>query len=363
MSRKKKTSIRKHGKSLKKWVSNKRSNNTIDADEAVATRVTNDTVAEHREQVLSGARRFVQPLQHSRHKVVLISSGIIVAVVLGSLLFSGVLLYRYKSSSNFAYRISQIVPFPVARVDGRYVSFEDYLFEVRNSVFYYRNHGQEGVDIDSQEGQELVREVRRQALQKVKIDALAKKIAQENDIVITNQEIDDQIEVIRAQGGVGESEAVLKDILRDFYDWDLTDLRRSIRSQLIRQRLLRVLDTDTLSRAERAKEALDAGDTFKEVALEYSDDLLTKEARGVIGSISREDTSLPPIFVATAFGLQEGQTSDIVESDFGLHIIRVNKIEGEEREVAHILLSYFDINEHLTNMLGDVETSDYISLE
>jgi hypothetical protein len=39
-------------------------------------RITNETVAEHREEVLGSARKFIYPLQHSLKKIVFISVGI-----------------------------------------------------------------------------------------------------------------------------------------------------------------------------------------------------------------------------------------------------------------------------------------------
>src|SRR5579863_6773102 len=44
-------------------------------------RITNETVAEHREAVLSSARKYIYPLRHSSHKIVTISVSLFVVVV------------------------------------------------------------------------------------------------------------------------------------------------------------------------------------------------------------------------------------------------------------------------------------------
>src|SRR5947207_5990262 len=36
--------------------------------------ITNETIAEHREDVLSGARKYIYPLAHSNHRIVVITS-------------------------------------------------------------------------------------------------------------------------------------------------------------------------------------------------------------------------------------------------------------------------------------------------
>ena len=328
-----------------------------------APRITSDTVAKHREEVLAGARRFIYPLQHSKHRVVIISTFIVLALLISSVGISGLLLYRYQSTGNFAYRVSQLVPFPISKVDGSYVSYEDYLFELRYSLFYFGNYDQEGVDINSTEGEQLVLELKNQALDKIKLDAIAKRLAEENAVVVTEADIERQIENIRAQGGIGGSDQALEDILGSSYDWDINDLRRTIRLQLIRQSLPRVLDTATIDKANLANQRLAEGTAFEDVARNFSDDLLTRENKGIIGLISRTNTDLPPEFIEAAFSLEPGETSELIESRFGLHIIRINKVDGDEREVAHILFSYFDIDQYLREELAKVEVIDYITVQ
>lgn len=348
-------------KSLKFWVKKPK---TIllpqENDEPTAPRITSDTVAEHREQVLSGARRFIYPLQHSRNKVVVISSLIIVAVLVGSLIFSTLLLYRYQGTGTFAYKISQLVPFPIAKVDGSYIPYEDYLFELSYSLFYFQNFEQEGVDINSSEGEQLVREMKLQALEKVKLDTVAKKLADEQGIEITDEQVQRQIEFIRNQGGIGDADGTLEEILKNSYNWGVKDLERTIRLQLTRQSLPRVLDTETIEKATDVQQKLGAGEKFSDLAKKYSDDEKSKDKGGVIGTISRTDTELPPEFIQAAFDLDKGEVSDLVESRFGLHLIRVNKIDGDEREVAHILFEYFYIDQFLRDKLAEYEVVDYI---
>ena len=43
-------------------------------EEEKPSRITNETVAEHREQILAGGRKFKYPVQYAKHKLVLNSS-------------------------------------------------------------------------------------------------------------------------------------------------------------------------------------------------------------------------------------------------------------------------------------------------
>src|SRR5882724_6045919 len=101
-------------------------------------RITNETVAEHREEVLSSARKYIYPLQHSAHRVVLISASLFIAVVVAFFTYCLLALYRFHTSSWFIYAVTQVMPFPVAKAGPHFISYESYLFELRHYIHYYQ---------------------------------------------------------------------------------------------------------------------------------------------------------------------------------------------------------------------------------
>ena len=72
----------------------------------------------------------------------------LVAVLVGLAIFTtifGVLIYRYKSESALVYSVSKYIPYPVMQVNGRFVSYHEYVFEVNSIKHYYANQpGQDG---------------------------------------------------------------------------------------------------------------------------------------------------------------------------------------------------------------------------
>src|SRR5665213_402630 len=52
-------------------------------------RITNETVGDHREEVLSSARKYIYPLQHSKHRVVRTSLGLFSLVIVVFFAFCG----------------------------------------------------------------------------------------------------------------------------------------------------------------------------------------------------------------------------------------------------------------------------------
>lgn len=91
-----------------------------------------------------------------------------------------------------------------------------------------------------------------------------------------------------------------------------------------------------LTRAREALQALADGEEFETVVRRYSDDLGTRERGGELGWFERG--RMVPEFERVAFALRPGQTSGIVETTFGYHIIRVDRVRGRARQARHILV-------------------------
>jgi hypothetical protein len=87
----------------------------------------------------------------------------------------------------------------------------------------------------------------------------------------------------------------------------------------VRLRQILVEDRET---AEDAAAELTAGADFSEVARRYSVDP-SASTGGVQGELSRAD--LPEEFAEIIFGLEPGETSDVVEADYGFHIFLVTE--------------------------------------
>lgn len=91
-----------------------------------------------------------------------------------------------------------------------------------------------------------------------------------------------------------------------------------------------------LEEARAALEAVRSGEDFATVARRYSDDPGTREQGGDLGWFRRG--RMVPAFERPAFALRAGQVSNVVETGFGFHIIKVERVRGPERLVRHILI-------------------------
>ena len=78
------------------------------------------------------------------------------------------------------------------------------------------------------------------------------------------------------------------------------------------------------------------GEDFKMLATLYSDDPGSASNGGELGFVNRGD--LVPEFERAAFRLKQGEISEVVESQFGYHIVQLIERRGEQINVRHILI-------------------------
>jgi peptidyl-prolyl cis-trans isomerase SurA len=78
------------------------------------------------------------------------------------------------------------------------------------------------------------------------------------------------------------------------------------------------------------------GEDFGTLAYLYSQDPGSAMQNGELGFVNRTD--LVPEFANTALSLQPGEVSDIVETQFGYHIIQMIERKGDRMNVRHILM-------------------------
>ena len=111
------------------------------------------------------------------------------------------------------------------------------------------------------------------------------------------------------------------------------------------------------AKAEEVLAKLSAGEDFAALAQSYSDDIVSAEVGGDLDQISRGDYS--EAFEDAAFGLSEvGDTSDIVETEFGFHIIKLTELNPS------VITPLQDVRAQLKqDVITDKATDEYFSLQ
>ncbi|UCF18295.1 MAG: peptidylprolyl isomerase [Gemmatimonadota bacterium] len=119
----------------------------------------------------------------------------------------------------------------------------------------------------------------------------------------------------------------------------------------------RPTDDARLIAEERAEEALSrvrSGEDFARLAREYSEDPASRERGGELGWVRRGQ--LLPEFEEALFDMRTGDVSDIVETQVGFHVIKLERIRGNERSAKHIL-----VRPEVTD--ADIERADRVATD
>ena len=228
-------------------------------------------------------------------------------------------------------------------------------------MHYYET--QQELDFNTDAGQKQLAEFRHRALDKVINNAYVKKLAKEHNVTVSGQEIEDQIAIVRGQNRLGDNQEVFEDVLRDFWGWSVDDFKRSLKDQLLSQKVVATLDTQTNARSTTAFGELQGGADFKAVAEKYSDDQITKANGGDFGfPVSKSNRDLSAITTDALFKLKPGAHSEIINIGYALEIVKANSEENGKILGAHILFNFKDISQYINDQKEKQPTKTYVSL-
>lgn len=90
------------------------------------------------------------------------------------------------------------------------------------------------------------------------------------------------------------------------------------------------------AKLEALKKRIEAGEDFATLAKKYSEDPGSAAEGGTLGFFKKKE--LVPEYEAAALRLEPGKLSNIVESQFGFHLIQLIERRGEEFNTRHILI-------------------------
>ena len=219
-----------------------------------------------------------------------------------------------------------------ARVNGQPILLADY--EKQVAQFEAALSDQE-LDLNSEEGQAALAQIRRQVLEAMINQLLTEQAAAREGIAISDEEVEARIQAdIQAVGDESKFEQWLADnnLTRE-------DYRALLRSELIygamfervtaavptsvEQVHVRYILLESEEEARNVLAQLQAGGDFAALAQEFSRDESTRESGGDRGWFPQGLDLMPPEIEAAAFALEVGQTSGVVASQFGYYILQL----------------------------------------
>ncbi|MBT5026887.1 MAG: hypothetical protein HOH38_04620 [Nitrospinaceae bacterium] len=119
-------------------------------------------------------------------------------------------------------------------------------------------------------------------------------------------------------------------------------------SQKKAERLIKAMNADAKDKINAVLKKLQAGDNFADLAKHFSEDKASKDKGGFLGELHPGST-LPEISKAM-LKLKEGESSSIVQSSLGYHILKLDEI------IPSQLIPFADTKVDIMNHLLKVET-------
>lgn len=163
------------------------------------------------------------------------------------------------------------------------------------------------------------------------------------DLEFYKESMKKELTIIKLAEKLTENVSVTDEEVKNYYD--------THRDEFISVNASHIL-LDTKEEAEKMLQRVKAGEDFGELAKQYSKDPSAKENSGNLDYFRQGDMVEP--FETAAFALEPGEISDIVQTDFGYHIIKV---------IDKKLDKFEDIKEQLkANLLQNKKNEEYEKL-
>ncbi|MBI3120551.1 MAG: peptidylprolyl isomerase [Candidatus Kerfeldbacteria bacterium] len=185
---------------------------------------------------------------------------------------------------------------------------------------------------------------------------------------MTSEEVDQELQTLEETAAQD-----LSTLIRELYNWSPEQFKTYIVEPYIRERKLNAsvqqdpeLQAQARAKLEAVKERINNGEDFATLAEETSEDS-SASLGGDLGFFGKGQ--MVQSFEDAAFTLNPGDVSDIVQTEFGFHLIKVEEIKvGEGPDgtdlirARHILIRPVVFEEWLTAQESSVRTWKFLKL-
>ena len=318
-----------------------------------------EKVDERREEVLATGRKFKYPLQWTKHRIV-ISTILIAVVVIAVMITSGWLaLYRFNMTDDMLFRITKVLPVSVANVDGEAVRFSDYLMFYRSSITSIeRQSGQ----VDNEGSVEVLRaQYKRAALTESERYTYAVKLAKENDVTVTDEEVREEFERHLNIGGVERSEESFVKIIEDNFGLTKSEYERMLYLTLVKAEVEETIDKKADEIASNVEKMLsENGGDYAAVASALGAEVVYEETGGFVSSQNIDGGR-----ATEAMKLNPGEQSGRFISTNGDGYYFVKLIDKTDTEVnfVSIKVPFTEFKQQFEKLREEDKIVEYINLE
>lgn len=325
---------------------------------SLSNKITNSTLEEQRQEILNKGRKFKYPVQYSKNKLIINTTLIATILFTGGFALTIFQLYKVQNDSDLMYRITSVSPFYVASIDGSKASFSDYLLEYRLNMTYINKHKDivEGAnDIDT-----LSKHYKRQSLDNTIMNALAAKIAKENNITVSETEVNDYFNQLKKTQNGDISENTFYAIVKNNYNISPSEYRRIfIELPLLRQKVSAFIDKDAENIKNQISQFLKENNNDFSKLVEKFGEKIEVGNSGVV-----KKTNIDGGKAKRASELNIGSVSEPFISSSGDGYYFVKTIKKNETDVSYdyIKIPFKEFKNRLDNLKKEGKIQEYINI-
>lgn len=317
-----------------------------------------EKVDERREEVLSKGRKFKYPAQWTKHRIVI--NTILISVVMIALIITGLWLALYKlgMTDDLLFRVTKIVPVPVASVDSENALFSDYLMLYKSSMTSIER--QSATQLAQESIEDIHYKYKRTALTDTESYTYAIKLAKEQGIEISEEDVAKEFDRHMKIGGIDRSEEAFMKIVDDNFGLDKSEYERMLYLSLVKSAVAIKIDTKAAELASKVESMLkENGNDFQAVATELGDQIIYEETGGLVDSKNIDGGR-----AAEAFKLEPGASSGKFTSMNGDGYYFVKLINKTDSQVnfASIHIPFTEFNKRFESLKTDDKISEYITI-
>lgn len=317
-----------------------------------------EKVDERREEVLAKGRKFKYPLQWTKHRIV-VNTILISVVVIAIIIVGGwFALYRLNMTDDLLFRVTKIIPVSVASVDSEPVLFSDYILLYRSSMTSIER--QSGSQFDQSAIENLRYKYKRAALTDAESYTYAIKLAREQDVTVSEDDIANEFNRHLKIGGIDRSEEAFMKIINDNFGLDKSEYERMLYLSLIKSSVAEKLDDHAHKLAAQVESMLAAnGNDYKAVAEELAGEVVYEETGGLVDSKNIDGGR-----ATEAFKLEPGQSSGkfISMNGDGYYFVKLLKKTDSQVNFVSIRVPFTEFSKRFDNLSADGKISEHITL-
>lgn len=287
-----------------------------------------EKVEERRDEVLARGRKFKYPMQYAKHKLI-INTIVVAVVALVLMVVAGwAMLYKFQDTGDMIYRVTQVFPVPVARVDGANVRYSDYLMIYRSNLMTAE---QQGGQLGDSEDADMVREGYKQAALSSAVEyTYAMKLGKELGLTVTDAEVTEAFDEHRKVGGVERSEEGFLKILRDNFGMNKSEYRRMLYLSLMRAKVAQEVDEPAKQLSQQVEQILAEQDGNLTAAADLGAGVTYEETGRLVDNMNVDGGRS-----MMAMKLEVGQVSPRFLSSNGDGYYYVKLIDKTDKEVNY----------------------------